>query len=297
MKIDLHIHTNKSADGELTAKEIVLRAKKLDMDIIAISDHDSVSALSDAVKWAKEYEIDFVPATEVSAVMDDGTLLHILGLNIDYQDQRFIDRENEVKNKYRGFAEIMMQKAWDFGFKFDAKKVIEVSNDGLVDPESIGEIVLQDKRNDDDERLKEFRAGGKLADNPYFNFYREFYAQGKPCYSNLDFSLPLKEAAKLIHDCGGIMILAHPFHNIGFNEVKLKEIISYGLDGLEVYSTYHDQKAIDYYYKKAKKYNLLMSVGSDFHGRNKPAIEIGCLNFDRNEVDKLIAKIKKCKRF
>ena len=40
-----------------------------------------------------------------------------------------------------------------------------------------------------------------------------------------------------------------------------------------------------------------MSVGSDFHGRNKPAIEIGCLNFDRNEVDKLIAKIKKCKRF
>ena len=93
------------------------------------------------------------------------------------------------------------------------------------------------------------------------------------------------------------MILAHPFHNIGFNEVKLKEIISYGLDGLEVYSTYHDQKAIDYYYKKAKKYNLLMSVGSDFHGRNKPAIEIGCLNFDRNEVDKLIAKIKNVSDF
>ena len=157
--------------------------------------------------------------------------------------------------------------------------------------------MLNDSRNDNDERLKEFRKGGKLADNPYFNFYREFYAQGKPCYSNLDFSLPIKEVADLIHSSGGLMVLAHPHHNIGYNEAKLKEIMSYGLDGVEVYSTYHDQKAIDYYYKKCKEYNLLMSVGSDFHGHNKPAIEIGSVEFDKSEVGKLIDKIGKCKRF
>jgi predicted metal-dependent phosphoesterase TrpH len=296
MKIDLHIHTDKSADGQLTAREIVERAKKLKMDIIAISDHDSVSALKEAEKWSKEYEIDFVPATEVSAVMDDGTLLHILGYNIDYSDPRFIEREKKVKDELRDLGAILMQKAWDFGFKFEAQKVIEVSNEGLVEPESIGEIVLHDSRNDTDERLKEFRTGGKLADNPYFNFYREFYAQGKPCHVDEDFSLPIKEAQELIHGCGGLMVLAHPQHNIGYDEDKLKEIIAYGLDGIEVYSSYHDKKAVDYYYKKAKEYNLLMSVGSDFHGRNKPAIEIGSVEFDQSEVKKLIKKLKQCKR-
>ncbi len=297
MKIDLHIHTNKSADGQFPAKEIILRAKKLNMDIIAISDHDSVSALSEGEKWAKEYDIDFIPATEVSAIMDDGTLLHILGFNIDYQDQRFIDREKEVKDKLRGLGDVLMQKAWDFGFKFDGQKVIEVSNEEIVEPESIGAIVLNDSRNDNDERLKEFRKGGKLADNPYFNFYREFYAQGKPCYSDLDFSLPIKEVAELIHSSGGLMVLAHPCHNIGYDDEKLKEIMSYGLDGVEVYSTYHDQKAIDYYYKKCKEYNLLMSVGSDFHGHNKPAIEIGSVEFDKEEIAKLIDKIKNVSDF
>ncbi len=297
MKIDLHIHTNKSADGQLTARQIIERAKKLDMDIIAISDHDSVSALSEGVKWAKEYEIGFVPATEISAVMDDGTLLHILGFNIDYHDHRFISREKEVKKRLRSFGEILMQKAWDFGFMFDRDKVLAAANEGIVEPESIGEIVLQDSRNNQDERLKEFRIGGRLADNPYFNFYREFYAQGKPCYTDEDFSLPIKEAAELIHSCGGVMVLAHPCHNIGYDEGKLKEIISYGLDGVEVYSTYHNQKAIDYYYRKAKEYNLLMSVGSDFHGHNKPAIEIGSVKFDNDEVSKLLEKIKQCKRF
>lgn len=297
MKIDLHIHTNKSADGELSAKEIIERAKSLQMDVIAISDHDSVSALSEGFKWAKEYGLTFIPATEVSAVMDDGTLLHILGFNIDYTSQSFIDREKKVKDNLRDFGEVLMQKAWDYGFKFDKDKVIEVSNDGLVEPESIGEIVLSDKRNDNDERLKEFRENGKLADNPFFNFYKEFFAQGKPCHVNEDFSLPLKEAARLIHDNGGLMVLAHPCHNIGYDEEKLQEIISYGLDGLEVYSSYHDKKAIDYYYQMAKKYDLLMSVGSDFHGKNKPAIEIGSIDFDKQEVGKLIDKLKGCKRF
>ncbi|MGI6608882.1 MAG: PHP domain-containing protein [Erysipelotrichaceae bacterium] len=292
MKIDLHIHTNKSADGQLSAKEIVLRAKKLEMDIIAISDHDSVSALNEGEKWAKEYGIEFIPATEISAVMDDGTLLHILGLNIDYSNQKFIEHEYKTKTKLRSVNEILIQKALDFGFKFDSEKVIEIANEGIVEPENIGEIVLKDKRNDNDERLKEFREGGKLANNPYFNFYREFYAQSKPCYTNLNFSLPLKETEELIHGCKGLMILAHPGHNIGYDDEKLKEIISYGLDGIEVFSTYHEKKAIDYYYKKAKEYNLFMSVGSDFHGHNKPAIEIGSMDFDIVEVKKLIEKIR-----
>lgn len=284
-KIDLHLHSRQSSDGEFSAEEIVLRAKKLGMELIAIADHDTVSAIDDEKYYAEKYGVKCISACEISAVMDCGVELHVLGYNIDNHDERFINREKRNKEIYRKRADINMDAALNLGFKFDKDKCLAISNDGMVTSEMIGETILNDPRNDNDERLVEYRPGGSKSANPGFSFYKDYYAYGKVCHNpEKSTLLSLKDTSEWIHSCGGFMVLAHPGHNIKHDLSLLDEICKAGLDGLEVYSSYHNEGDVNFFYEEAKKRNLIMTVGSDFHGHIKPAIEIGSIDCDEKLV-------------
>lgn len=284
-KIDLHMHSVKSSDGEFSAEEIVKRAKSLGLELIAIADHDTVSAVDDEIYYAQKYGIKCLSACELSSIMPNGTELHILGFNIDHHDSRFVNREIKNKDIYRKRADVNMDAALELGFIFNKDDVLAIANDGMVTSEMIGEIILKDHRNDNDERLKEYRPGGSKSDNPGFSFYKDYYAFGKPCHKpDKNTLLPLKDAAEWIHSAGGFMVLAHPAHNIKHDLNLLQEIIDAGLDGLEVFSSYHNDEDIKFFYKQAKKNNLIMTVGSDFHGHIKPAIEMGSIDYPEEEV-------------
>ena len=292
--IDLHIHSIKSNDGEFTSKQLLERAHRLNMRMITISDHDGVSAIDEGLYYADKYGIKLIPGCEISARTDDGTDIHVLGLNINHRDKRFIERENKIKEICRKNSDTFMNAALNYGFKFDKEVVLNKANDGVVTEEMIGETIINDSRNDNDERLLEYRKGGSKADNPGFNFYKEFYGQGKPCYVTLpDVCLSLKETSELIHSTGGIMVLAHPAYNIKRDLSKLEQIYSYGLDGIEVYSSYHSKEDIEFYFEQTKRLDLIRTVGSDFHGKCKPAIEMGSVDCDENEIiENLRKKIK-----
>ena len=281
--IDLHTHTIASLDGSYSPEELVDIALKNNIKYLSIADHDSVNSIEKALNYAKDKDIMIIPAIELSAIIDD-TPLHILGYNIDYHHDGYKQRREFVDEKLIGWAKLIINKTLEYGFKFDPEEVYKLRDDGLICEELIGQVILNDPRNDNDERLQEFRPGGKLSDNPTFNFYKEFCTKGKPCFVEYDFNMPLHEANKLIHESGGKMFLAHPKHNIGFNDILLNKIIDEGLDGIEVFSSYHDKEATDFYFNKAKEHNLLMSVGSDFHGRSKPAIKMGSIDYDEEEL-------------
>lgn len=288
--IDLHAHTIESLDGTYTPEQLVEIAINSGIKYLAIADHDSVSSIDRAIKYASDKDIIVIPAIELSAIINN-TPLHILGYNIDYNHPGYKQRRKFVDEKLINWSKLAINSALEYGFKFNPEDVYKIREDGLICEELIGQVILNDSRNDNDERLKEFRPGGKLSDNPTFNFYKEFYTEGKPCFIEYDFNMPLKEASKLIHESGGKMFLAHPKHNIGFNEELLNSIIAKGLDGIEVFSSYHDKEATEFYFNKAKKHNLLMSVGSDFHGRSKPSIKMGSTNYDEDELIKTLNKI------
>lgn len=288
--IDLHTHSIESLDGTYTPIQLVEIAINSGIKYLAIADHDSIKSIEKAIDYASDKNIIVIPAIELSAIIDD-TPLHILGYNIDYHHEGYTQRRKFVDDKLINWSKLAINKALEYGFKFNSEDVYKIREDGLICEELIGHVILNDSRNDNDERLFEFREGGKLSDNPTFNFYKEFYTKDKPCFVEYDFNIPLKEASKLIHESGGKMFLAHPKHNIGFNEDLLNKIIDEGLDGIEVFSSYHDNKATDFYFNKAKENNLLMSVGSDFHGRSKPSIKMGSIDYDEDELIETLNEI------
>ena len=98
-------------------------------------------------------------------------------------------------------------------------------------------------------------------------------------------------AIKVIKDNGGVTVLAHPGNNVKENKELLEKIISFGVEGIEVYSSYNNKNQINFYYDFALKNNLLMTCGSDFHGKTKPSISIGSVSSGDNE-EKIIKELK-----
>lgn len=285
--IDLHTHTIASLDGEFTPNQLIDIAMENGIKFVSINDHDSVSSLKQAVDYSKDKDITFIPGIEISAIIEN-TPLHITGYNIDFTNPMYEQRNNFVRESNLSWGKKLIQKCLDYGFKFDPDEVYKIREDGLICEELVGEVIFEDHRNDNDDRLLEFRPGGKFSNNPAFNFYKELTTKGKPLYVEYETNMPIEEASKLIHETGGKMFLAHPCHNIKYSEELLNKIISCGLDGIEVFSSYHDGQATNYYYEKAKQNNLYMSVGSDYHGKSKPAIKIGSIDYDTNELNKTI---------
>ena len=95
MKIDLHTHT-KASDGQYTPSELISKAEKIGIDVIAVSDHDTIDGLEEAIQYSKEKEIKVIPGIEFSAKADKGKM-HILGLGINYKDKELIDITNGLK--------------------------------------------------------------------------------------------------------------------------------------------------------------------------------------------------------
>ena len=149
-----------------------------------------------------------------------------------------------------------------------------------------GEVLLNDPRYQEHPLLKPYREGGTRSDNPYVNFYWDYYSQGKPCYTKIIYP-SLKETIDLIKNHGGTVVLAHPGNNLKGQFEVFDEMVALGVEGVEAFSNYHSLETVNYFYDAGKKHNLLITCGSDFHGKTKPAIELGeCrCNIDEHDIE------------
>lgn len=277
-QLDLHIHSNVSNDGEFSPQQLVDSCAKNGLKIISITDHNSIRGISVAQKAIKINALDLliIPALELDCHYN-GINLHILGYGIDLQEAWFSSYEQFLNDQERKTSKLRVAKIRDLGIHLVTEKLDQISIDGILTGEMIAEVALKDNQNSDNPHLAPYRKGGKRADNPLVNFYWDFCAQGKPAYVEIEF-VTGKEAIKRIKDAGGLAVLAHPGNNIGMNESLLKQILQCGLDGIEVYSTYHNAETIKFYRQKALDNHVLMTLGSDYHGKTKPSIKLG--NFD-----------------
>ena len=275
IKIDLHMHSNHS-DGNFSPKELVDIVSKKGISAMAITDHDKTTANKEASVYAKEKGIEYVSGIEITATPPEGVReLHIVGL--------FIDSENEeikaIPEKHEKYAIAT------------AKKIIEKLNE--LDYEITFEELLDETKGE--------HFGRPFIAKILMRKYPEKFQERSQVFDELlgkqgkAFVMPkgteLDEAIKIIHNAGGIAIVAHPWY-LGQNMLEiLNKFVSLGGDGIELdYSPkdYIPENTKELLENFVKEYNLVISGGTDFHNFEDGKKEIG----DRGISEKEFLKLK-----
>lgn len=289
--IDLHMHSIYSDDGQFTPTQLVNMCHKEGIRIMAIADHNWTKAIDEASQRAKELHLRLIPAVEIDCTYQ-GVNLHVLGYGIDYKNGDFDQLGEKIMAQELACSMKKIELTNQLGFAVTKSQLDELSDNGVYTGEMFAEVLLSDSRYLDHELLKPYRPGGSRADNPFVNFYWDYYAQGKPCYTEIQFP-DLKETIRLINGHGGVAVLAHPGNNLKGHFELFDEMVKLGLQGVECFSSYHSPEVNDYFYHKAKDLHILMTCGSDFHGKTKPAIQLGCNGcLDPQEIEEKLKEYR-----
>ena len=257
-RIDLHTHSLCS-DGAQTPADVVRTAYDAGLAAIALSDHDCITGVQEAMDTGKALGVEVIPAVELSAQSD--TELHILGYFVDIHNKKLQDAMAyalQVRNERQ--VEVC-QKLNEQGFQITMDELkAEAGGNDVLCRAHFAQIMVR----------KGYAESVKDA-------FSRYLSVGCYAYSNRQ-ALTGPEAVSLIREAGGIAVAAH-LHLIKLPDDKLreylKELIPYGLDGVEGYYTDYTPDMEQRYRAMAKELGLVISGGTDYHGANKPHIAIG----------------------
>ena len=288
--VDLHIHSAYSDDGEFTPAELVRQCRDAGLRVIAVADHNCVRANAEAQKEAERLNIFYIPAIEIDC-NHSGTNLHMLGYQIDYKNDDFERLEQNILQQELTASRERLKFTGQLGFHVTEDELNTLSDGKIFSNvwtgEKFAEIILNKPEYQNNEMLFPYRKGGIRSENPYVNFYWDFYSQGKACYVEIKYP-DMDEIIPIIHRNGGKAVLAHPGINLKGKYAGLDEIIAHGIDGIEAFSSYHDVSDSRFFNETARKNALMVTCGSDYHGKTKPSVRLGgsgC-SVDANEIAK-----------
>ncbi|NLX64221.1 MAG: PHP domain-containing protein [Clostridiaceae bacterium] len=279
-KIDFHMHSIYSCDGEYTPEELIYLAKEADLKVVAITDHNTTKGVDEGIQAGKALDIEVVPAVELDCI-HHGIVFHVLGYFIDHKSKKYFKIEKNIYDQEIAASKQRIDLVRKMGIEIDADEALSHAKDGIVTGEIIAEIVLNDPSNADNPLLLPYFPGGARADNPYVNFYWDYCSQGKPAYVHIDY-ISMKEAISLIIETGGVPVLAHPGINLEGRPELLDSIVKLGIKGIEAYSSYHSPDQNRYFIQQAQEYGLLITGGSDFHGKTKPSVFMGNFGLEQD---------------
>ena len=281
--LDLHMHSIYSEDGDFKPAQLVEKCKAAGVDMMAVTDHNSVRANDEACAAAKAAGIVCLPGVELDCVYK-GLNFHVLGYGISDQSGDFAVIEADMERQYRELAMESLKKTCDLGFHVTVEEMVEVSKWSFWPErwtgERFAEVLLGKPEYAAHPAFEPYRPGGSRSDNPYINFYWDFYSQGKPCYVPMQFP-SMQRILELIHDNGGKAVLAHPGNNLRGHEDLLGEILNLGFEGVEAFSSYHTEEQSAFFCRRTRETGRFCTCGSDYHGRLKPAIFLGKMAFPR----------------
>jgi predicted metal-dependent phosphoesterase TrpH len=273
--IDLHMHSNISSDGSYSPDALMQMCVSAGLRFVAVTDHNSVRGVEEAKKIAARLDIECISGIEFDCQLH-GINLHLLGYRVDEQSDSLKTIEHDVLQKEKNASLVLIEKIKALGFHLDEEALWRLAVEDVITGEMLAEVILQDPQNSQMDILTEYRTGGRRSENAFLNFYWDFCSQGKPAYVPIDY-IDAEALISVIKSMGGIPVLAHPGANIGTDEAPLLELIDFGLEGIEVYSSYHRADTVSFYRQIAEKYHLLQTTGSDFHGKIKPSIHLGSI--------------------
>ena len=256
--IDLHVHSNYS-DGTLSPTEVVAYAAEKRLSAIALTDHDTIAGIPEAMQAAKAYNLELIPGLEFSTNYQ-GKDIHILGLAIAWQDPDFIRDLKYFQDSRDSRNRKMISLMQEHGVDITYEKMTAENPDSVWTRANFARYLLEH---------------GYVKTMP--DAFSRYVGDDAPCFAPREKVTP-DQAVDLIHRFGGLAVLAHPML-YKLSDEALDELVrtlkEHDLDGIEaIYSTYRwmDESRVKCL---ARKYELCITGGSDFHGRNKPDIDLG----------------------
>ncbi|HEY5220077.1 MAG TPA: PHP domain-containing protein [Gemmatimonadaceae bacterium] len=253
--MDLHSHSTAS-DGSRAPTDVIAAAKAAGLSAIALTDHDTVAGIAEAMAAAAAVGVRCVPGIELSAVEDD-TETHILGLHLS----RVLEIEHGLaglREMRRQRAEQMVMRLNELGVRISFAAVLEQAAGGAIGRPHVARALIQE---------------GWATD--LRDAFDRYLGNGKPAFVPKD-RLTMVDAIAMIHRAGGLAVMAHPGHT--GTRARLETLASHGLDGVEVLHPSHSAEDVARLRTLADHFGLVPSGGSDWHGANEGQRTLGCMH-------------------
>lgn len=243
---DLHTHT-RCSDGEQSPEVLVERAAKRGLQVLAVTDHDTVEGISPAATAAEKQGLHFVSGIELSVTLDEREI-HLLAYGID-------PGHSGLKRHLEAMQAARRDRVWTIVERLRGQGIDAEDEQLRADVASVHAVGRPHVA------AALVRGGYVETERAAFEQYLGEGTPGdvaKPAF-------PAPDALALIHDAGGVGVLAHPGHWTSGRQVR--RLVEAGLDGLETIHPSHDPSLRGYYERLARSYDLLATGGSDYHGR------------------------------
>ncbi|MDZ7763952.1 MAG: PHP domain-containing protein [Melioribacteraceae bacterium] len=249
-KIDLHSHTNYS-DGILSPAELVEQASQNKITTLAITDHDSVNGIKEAIIAGNDLGVRVVPGVELSTDVDDRDV-HLLGLFLDIDDEELLKYLEFFREERLYRAKRIVRKLNGMGHTISIDDVLAHANNSAVGRPHIALAMID-----------------RGIVSGFYEAFQKFIGDYGPAFERKIHVSP-KSALKIIADAGGLSFIAHPGH---MHEHILTTLIKSGIDGIEVIHPSHKEFQVKFYRGIVNQYCLLETGGSDFHGGGKGDVD------------------------
>jgi predicted metal-dependent phosphoesterase TrpH len=254
-RFDLQSHSTRS-DGTLEPADVVRTAAAQGVTLLALTDHDTVGGVTEALMASRAVDVALVPAAELSAVHGGHEDLHILGYGIDHTDPELLATLADYRGDRARRIHAMADRLRELGFALDERH---------LQRETLGRPHLADallSHPDNAERLRAEGIDGKNA------LFPKYLVPGAIAY--VPRSRPtVPEAIELIHAHGGVAVWAHPFWDLDDPDetlATLREFVAHGMDGVEAFYATHTEAQTRLLYAYARDHGLLATGSTDFHG-------------------------------
>ncbi|MBC7362106.1 MAG: PHP domain-containing protein [Candidatus Aminicenantes bacterium] len=289
--VDLHIHSIFSCDGDFSPEELVRMAKEQGFRAIAIADHDTVEAYPQAVEIGLIHGIEVIPNIEITTVFDSREF-HLMLPFVDWGSEAVNYIINKMENSRLEEARARVELLKKNGIKIDWDEVWEKC--GQVPPlgVKIAQILLDKPESRENPLLAKYYDENGQPVAPYI-FYQDYFAEGGLAYVPKR-HISLEEVLSLAPLTGGVPVLSHP--GAYFQRATKDDLIhlkNLGLQGVEVYTSYHSPTEVLFYKSLAEELDLVATAGSDFHGRIKPKVYFGLIRDGNYEM---VEKLRQRKR-
>ncbi|MCL5291452.1 MAG: PHP domain-containing protein [Actinobacteria bacterium] len=272
--IDLHVHS-RASDGTDTPAQVVHAASSLKLAAIAISDHDSVDGVDEAIAEGEIAGVEVVPAVEMSSEVG-GRDIHFLGYFIDHKDDILLETLASLRQTRFERAKGIVDRLNNLGVELEMADVLAVAGGGAVGRAHIARALY---------------AKGKVTSLP--EAFKKFLDRGRPAYLAKTVLSP-GEIIAMIHRVAGLASLAHP--GVSVPDEFIDMFISYGLNAIEAYHYEHTPAQVKHYIELAERKGVSITGGSDSHGTNSTrGLTLGKVNVPDSVLTELKESLSRLK--
>ncbi|HUW55091.1 MAG TPA: PHP domain-containing protein [Planctomycetota bacterium] len=255
-RADLHLHTCRS-DGSYEPAELVRRAAELDFTVIAVTDHDSLSAFGEASAEGKRSGVRVISGVELSTVYNNSET-HIVGLFVDPANADLVELTAHAASERRRRIFRIAERLADLGVEISAEEVIDAAAGAAVGRLHVAEALVNQG------------AAGSVSES----FYR-YLGDNRPAYVRKWSPTP-EECCRVIHGAGGVAVLGHPGDAV--DPARVEALVRAGCRALEAYYPIYSRTLTEAYVELAEKLNVGVSGGSDCHGSRKDVTYLGTVS-------------------